>query len=85
MSADNVICVQQRGKKWYVWMEGMTQLVEGEVEIPKNHSVFDTWQLATAYAEGWLHGEMIVEYGIVTLEPVDPPRCPTCNQEIHHA
>jgi len=79
VSADNYIAIQQIGPEWKVWMAFDS---DDETRAPRDAASWPTKELATAYAAGWLRGEMIVEYGIRYLQPIDPPRCPNCHQEM---
>ena len=70
MSADNYIAIQKRDGKYYVWMDFMSN----DNPVPnENARSFDDFDKALTYAQGWEHGEMIVEYGIQTLNAYRTP------------
>ena len=65
MSADNMICIQRRGKRWWVWMD----FASNDDLVPrKSDRSFKKKRHAEIYAEGWARGEMWLEYGIVHIE-----------------
>lgn len=68
MSADNAIFVQKRlDGNWWVWMDFMSEDTHCPDEV-SDYST-NTEEKAMAYANGWLRGEDIVEYGICHLAP----------------
>ena len=80
MSADNMIYLQQIGDKWYVWMGFASN--EDESVPSSRDPKFSTYNEAKAYANGWLRGEYVVEYGIVELQSKAIEHCETCGQPI---
>lgn len=67
MSADNMICVQKRLGRWWVWMGFASDDVNGPNEAKDQN--FDTREKAMLYASGWVRGEMWLKYGLQELEP----------------
>lgn len=64
MSADNVIYVQrQEDGRYAIWHQGMSEWAK----VPEYPSYQSTLELAIAYADGWVRGEMVVEYGVQVL------------------
>lgn len=78
MSADNMIYVRQIDDSWYVWM-GFASNDEEPMPASRDRK-FPNHNEAIAYAQGWLHGEMIVEYGIVELEGINVKCCVACGR-----
>ena len=71
MSADNFIAIQKRDGKYYVWMDFMSN------DNPEPNA--RSWEFlsehdAEIFAEGWEHGEEIVEYGIKHLPNYVTPK-----------
>lgn len=63
MSADNMICVQKRGNRWWVWM-GFAS--EKEHKPAKCDAKFYEEKDAELYAMDW-ESRAYVQYGVVRL------------------
>jgi hypothetical protein len=66
MSADNMIYIKERKGEWWVWMGFASD--DRKPKPKKSDRRFETIKEAYAYAEGWMHGEDIVEYGIWVIQ-----------------
>ena len=89
MSADNAIFIQRRlDGRWWVWMGFLSDDVQEPDPGSRN---FASDKEAILYAQGWLKGAFVVEYGIRILDAQNPPiastttsRCPHCGRTIEH-
>jgi hypothetical protein len=64
MSADNMIYVQKRGDRWWVWMG----FASDERNAPSRRAAnFETEGEAMKYAFTWYAEEAVVEYGVIPL------------------
>jgi hypothetical protein len=69
MSADNMIYVQKRGDRWWVWMG----FASSERSAPSKRAAnFKTEGEATKYAFAWYAEEVVVEYGVIPLPEMKP-------------